>query len=270
MLTSGLDTKRFIGATAVGLLLFTSCGGDDGGDAASDETGDEEEAAEATESCDLEDRTWVAFGREPEDVPEIDIYEEPDGTLQQTLPNPWKTDMEDAEHRSPTPFVLKSDDDPAGEEWLHVDLPVAPTGSSGYVRAEDVSIYCISHRITVDRENFTLTLTKGGEEVHKFDVGLGRDERATQEGHYFVTELIIPPNPEGDYGTHAYGINGFADDPDIVSDFPDSGGQVGIHGTNEPDLIPGKVSSGCIRLRNEDIAQLEAAEVPLGTPVDVI
>lgn len=268
MLTSGLHKKRVIGTSVVGLLLLASCG-DDSDDSETEETDGNEEAAEP-ETCELEDRTWVAFGRDPSDVPEIEIYDEPDGAVVETLENPWKTDMDDPEHQSPTPFVLESDEDPEGEEWLLVDLPVAPTGSTGYVRAEDVTVYCISHRITVDRENFKLTLTEGGETVHEFDVGLGRDERATQEGNYFITELIIPPNPEGDYGTHAYGINGFADDPEIVSDFPDSGGQVGIHGTNEPELIPGNVSSGCIRLDNDDIAQLEAAEVPLGTPVDVI
>jgi lipoprotein-anchoring transpeptidase ErfK/SrfK len=41
---------------------------------------------------------------------------------------------------------------------------------------------------------------------------------------------------------------------------------VGIHGTNQPQLIPGDPSHGCIRLLNSDILKL-AAIVEVGTPV---
>jgi lipoprotein-anchoring transpeptidase ErfK/SrfK len=52
-----------------------------------------------------------------------------------------------------------------------------------------------------------------------------------------------------------------------VTDWP-AGGYVGIHGTDRPDLLPGRVSHGCIRLRNPDILRL-AKEMPIGTPVVV-
>jgi hypothetical protein len=39
-----------------------------------------------------------------------------------------------------------------------------------------------------------------------------------------------------------------------------------IHGTNRPETVGRAVSHGCVRLRNEDIAQLYAM-VPVGTPV---
>ena len=39
-----------------------------------------------------------------------------------------------------------------------------------------------------------------------------------------------------------------------------------LHGTNKPETIGQSVSHGCVRLRNEDIAQLHAM-VPIGTPV---
>lgn len=41
---------------------------------------------------------------------------------------------------------------------------------------------------------------------------------------------------------------------------------VGIHGTNEPWLVPGRPSHGCIRMRNRDILWL-AARMPIGTPL---
>ena len=37
-----------------------------------------------------------------------------------------------------------------------------------------------------------------------------------------------------------------------LTDWP-GGGIVGVHGTNTPGLIPGRISHGCVRLRNADI-----------------
>ena len=47
-----------------------------------------------------------------------------------------------------------------------------------------------------------------------------------------------------------------------------SGGEYAIHGTNRPDLLPGRVSHGCIRLRNDDIMALERL-MPVGTPLTI-
>ena len=46
------------------------------------------------------------------------------------------------------------------------------------------------------------------------------------------------------------------------------GGYIGIHGTNVPELIPGRISHGCIRMRNADVLRL-AQLMPLGTPVTI-
>lgn len=43
---------------------------------------------------------------------------------------------------------------------------------------------------------------------------------------------------------------------------------MGIHGTDRPALVPGRISHGCIRLRNQDVLRL-ARMMPLGTPVTV-
>ena len=42
---------------------------------------------------------------------------------------------------------------------------------------------------------------------------------------------------------------------DRLTDWP-GGGVVGIHGTNQPELIPGRPSHGCIRVPNPHIAAL--------------
>ena len=53
----------------------------------------------------------------------------------------------------------------------------------------------------------------------------------------------------------------------MLTDWP-AGGFVGIHGTDRPELIPGRVSHGCIRLRNADILRLGRL-MPVGTPITV-
>ena len=67
------------------------------------------------------------------------------------------------------------------------------------------------------------------------------------------------------YGPVAFGTS--ARSP-VLTDWP-AGGFVGVHGTNQPELVPGRVSHGCIRLRNEDILRL-ARLLPVGTPVTIL
>jgi lipoprotein-anchoring transpeptidase ErfK/SrfK len=50
-----------------------------------------------------------------------------------------------------------------------------------------------------------------------------------------------------------------------LTDWP-NGGIVGLHGTGEPGLIPGRPSHGCVRLRNRDIERLYKL-TPVGTPL---
>jgi lipoprotein-anchoring transpeptidase ErfK/SrfK len=52
-----------------------------------------------------------------------------------------------------------------------------------------------------------------------------------------------------------------------LTDWP-AGGFVGIHGTDRPDLLPGRVSHGCVRMRNDDILRL-ADLLPVGTPLTI-
>ena len=54
----------------------------------------------------------------------------------------------------------------------------------------------------------------------------------------------------------------------MLTDWP-AGGFVGIHGTDRPEILPGRLSHGCIRLRNEDILSL-AELMPVGTPVEIV
>ena len=41
-------------------------------------------------------------------------------------------------------------------------------------------------------------------------VGVGRSDRPTPGGVYYLKELLQPPDPNGAYGTYAYGLSGFS------------------------------------------------------------
>ena len=90
----------------------------------------------------------------------------------------------------------------------------------------------------------------------------------TPTGHFFTKELVQPPSAEGLYGPIAYGLSAFS--PTLVDTEAFADGVIGIHGTNQPELIGQNVSHGCLRMTNEDILDLEAHKLPLGMPVEIL
>ena len=94
---------------------------------------------------------------------------------------------------------------------------------------------------------------------------MGTGDTPTPVGEFYLTELLAPPNPNGAYGPYAFGLSGFSD---TLTTFNGGPGQLGIHGTNQPNLIGTKVSHGCIRMSNENITALSQL-LPLGTPVQI-
>ena len=118
-------------------------------------------------------------------------------------------------------------------------------------------------RLVVDRTRLTATLWRGRRPLFRTHVGVGTPSTPTPAGHFYVrNQLRRYRSPF--YGPIAFGTT--ARSPGI-SDWP-AGGFVGIHGTNRPDLIPGRVSHGCIRMANADILRL-ARLMPIGTPLTV-
>jgi lipoprotein-anchoring transpeptidase ErfK/SrfK len=172
--------------------------------------------------------------------------------------------------------LLRSEIDAAGPLTLlvvnrtatryEVLLPVRPNGSTGWVRASDVVLGTHPWRITIELSSFRLTLYRGGALVSEFPIGVGKGNTPTPGGRYYTKELLKPPNPNGGYGPYAYGLSGFSN---VLTSFNGGTGVIGIHGTNRPELIGQNVSSGCIRMRNEDITTL-AKLLPLGVPVEII
>jgi lipoprotein-anchoring transpeptidase ErfK/SrfK len=179
------------------------------------------------------------------------------------IPNPRPLD---ADPPIPVPLVLLVADQKPG--WVQMYLPIRPNGSTGWLPSDQVNLTVHPYRIEALLDDFTLRVLKNNEVIYETEIGVSRDNAPTPGGLYFTTELIKPPTSDSVYGVYAYGLSGFSE---TFDSFNGGAGQLGIHGTNEPDKIGEKVSAGCIRLRNEDITYLvETLKLPVGVPVDII
>ncbi|MGN6372952.1 MAG: L,D-transpeptidase [Solirubrobacteraceae bacterium] len=137
--------------------------------------------------------------------------------------------------------------------------------STGWVLTGALSpLHPLHTWLRVDRESFTASLLRDGRVVFRAPVGVGQPQWPTPAGQFFVEESIAPPQADGLYGPVAFGTSAHSS---VLTSWANQG-QVGIHGTNEPWLIPGRISHGCIRLRNSDIRRL-AHLMPVGTPVTI-
>ena len=132
--------------------------------------------------------------------------------------------------------------------WLRVLLPVRPNGSTGWIRSSDVRLSRHNFHIDVRLSDFRITVSRGATVILDAPIGVAKDNTPTPGGRYYTTELLKPPNPTSVYGTYAYGLSGFSE---VLESFNGGPGQLGIHGTNDPTSIGKKVSSGCVRLRND-------------------
>jgi lipoprotein-anchoring transpeptidase ErfK/SrfK len=148
--------------------------------------------------------------------------------------------------------------------WIRVSLPVLPNGTTGWVPRAALGGYgAVTTRLIIDRSRLTATLLRGGRRVFRAPIGIGAASNPTPAGEFYVRdELTRYRSPS--YGPLAFGTSARST---TVTDWP-AGGYVGIHGTNEPWLLPGRVSHGCVRMRNADIVRL-ARLMPVGTPISI-
>ncbi len=158
-------------------------------------------------------------------------------------------------------LIAKTARDPDGAPWLKILLPIRPNGAAGWVRMGAVTVQKIQQRIVVDLSDKTLRYFRDGRLEHDFTVGIGRPETPTAVGTFYVWAQVPQASPTGPYGVFALGLSGFSP---VLLDWP-GGGRMAIHGTANPGDRGQMVSHGCVRVFNDDMADLR--RVPLGTPV---
>lgn len=164
----------------------------------------------------------------------------------------------------PIVFLVKG----RAEDRIEVYLPGPPSGSTGWVRADDVKVATDPYRIEVSLAAHRMRVFELDQVVLDEPVGVGRTDRPAPGGVYYLKELLQPPDPSGTYGAYAYGFSGFST---VLASFNGGAGVIGIHGTNDPSSIGQDTPTGCIRLANDVMKRLVAdIGLPLGTPVAIL
>jgi lipoprotein-anchoring transpeptidase ErfK/SrfK len=167
------------------------------------------------------------------------------------------------EHPIPTGAPLVFQVISAQGDWLEVLLPMRPNGSTGWILADGVQQSETPYRVEIDVSGHRLVVWNRGELLVDTPIAIGTGTTPTPIGSFYLTELVQPSDPNGPYGTYAYGISGFSE---TLTEYRGGNGVIGIHGTNEPASLGTDVSHGCIRVAN-DVMDDMASYLPLGTPV---
>ena len=154
--------------------------------------------------------------------------------------------------------------DRQGRYWLRVQLPVLPNGSTGWIPRDAVDRFrSVDTHLVIDRARFRATLFRRGRPIFSSIVGVGEPRWPTPPGRFYVRERLTGFT-DPIYGVIAFGTNGRSA---VLTDWP-GGGFIGVHGTNQPGILPGRVSHGCVRLPNPSISRLDRL-MRIGTPVTI-
>lgn len=161
--------------------------------------------------------------------------------------------------------VLRSRVDSDERSWLKIRVPMRPNGRIGWVPREALGpLYLVRTRLVIDRGTLRAALFRRGRRIWGAPVGVGKPATPTPAGRFYIRERLRGLGDGDVYGPWAFGTSAYSPG---LSDWP-GGGVVGIHGTNQPELIPGRPSHGCVRVRNGPIRRL-ARLMPIGTPVRI-
>jgi hypothetical protein len=159
-------------------------------------------------------------------------------------------------------LALEAKVDSKGKTWIRIRIPGRPNGRTGWVDREMLGpLITVRTFLKISTKSLKATLYKKGRKVWSSSVGVGKASTPTPKGRYYIRERLRSLG--GAYGPWAFGTSAYSK----LSDWP-GGGVVGIHGTNEPNKIPGRPSHGCVRVPNHKIEQLKKL-MPIGTPVQV-
>jgi len=151
-----------------------------------------------------------------------------------------------------------------GSTWIRIRLSKLPNGSTGWVKRGTLdTINTVHTRMTISHARMQATLYKRGRVIFTARVGVGQAHWPTPRGDFYIREKLSGYYAPA-YGPRAFGLNARST---VLTDWP-GGGFVGIHGTNEPQILPGRVSHGCVRMNNASILRLYRL-MPLGTPVRI-
>jgi lipoprotein-anchoring transpeptidase ErfK/SrfK len=138
------------------------------------------------------------------------------------------------------------------------------------VLVSDVNLSATAYRIVVGLTAKRLTVYRSGYPILSFPAGIGTPATPTVTGNYFVAvrESHVPAA----YGPFVLDTSAHSD---AIKSWEGMGDAiVAIHGPIDAyadariGTTGARISNGCIRLHDSDLAQLTI--IPVGTPVDIV
>jgi hypothetical protein len=201
------------------------------------------------------ERTLTRWAHPAERSP---IRKQPSSHSNPIVSTQWKT-----EDGFPEVYiVLRSRPDSHGDTWYEIRIPMRPNGRTGWVREDALGpLNTVRTQLVVDESDRHATLYKNGHKIWDAPVGIGKSSTPTPKGNFWIREKFKISEAGSLYGPAAFGTSDYS----VLTDWP-GGGVIGIHGTNEPELIPGDPSHGCIRVKNGAVLDL-FHKMPIGTPL---
>ena len=198
------------------------------------------------------DRRWLQV-RAGAQVP---LFARPAGD-RVAVAGPW-TDF-----GSPMSLGVLGDRD--GGRWLQVTTSLGPPNRPLWVRSDPAAMRfrTTPYAISVDLSARRLELDRAGKPVQTFPVTIGGPATSTPAGRFAITDIIVRDLDHEVYGCCALALS--AHQPNLPPDWI-GGDRVAIHGTDGPLGVA--ASTGCIRMRNDQLAELTRT-VGLGTPVTI-
>jgi lipoprotein-anchoring transpeptidase ErfK/SrfK len=165
-----------------------------------------------------------------------------------------------SDYRPQEMFAVRKATGTDGQVWYRVSIPMRPNGTYGWIPAKTVSLKPTHSQIVVDIRTRTIDIYRFGKRRWHAIVAVGAPGRETPVGHYFVAARFVPYH-DPFLGVFAVETSAYSK----LTEWP-GGGVVGIHGTDEPQLLGRAVSHGCVRVANATARRLQAL-APLGTPI---
>ena len=175
-------------------------------------------------------------------------------------------------------------------KFLEVILPRLPNGSKAWVLSKDVETFYSDKKIVVDLSDRTarvitakecsvfglseLSLSECKNSNNKVlaeaPVAIGTDSTPTPLLDA-VIDYLWERSTSSVYFSQVYGdrIFGLNQHSEVLEDFNGKRPAIAIHSTSSPELIGGKVSNGCIRMKPEDI-EIFLEHVTLGMKVQIV
>jgi lipoprotein-anchoring transpeptidase ErfK/SrfK len=186
-------------------------------------------------------------------APAVEIYSAPGQDTHKSLST--------TPEGEPLVFLVKGE----SPGWVQVQLPARPNEAVGWVRASDVHLRLVTQRVVVHLVSHTVTVYDRSRTLLTTTSVNGAPGSPTPTGDFYITSIIHLTNPNGAYGVGAFGLAAFSN---VYETFGGGPGQIGLHGTNEPQLMGQSVSHGCVRIPNDVWTKLSTMIVT-GTPITI-